>query len=646
MESQELIERVEEIQKLIEQEYQYRQAEALALDIVESIDPEDKSEIFARVLFLLSQCLWRNGLPQNALTYAKQSLDIASKHHYRDLQARATGIMGTLYSNLSNFPKSLECYEMSLRIDEEVGNKGRIASTYGNMGIVYSNLSDFVHAQLYFQKSLLLHPEIKNEQGIAGNLLNIGNLYIHLSDYKTALEYFHKALEIALKTGNKRGEATCVGSLGNVYVKLEDYDTALSYYRKSLVIAEENDNKKSMATSLGNIGSVYVQLSCYKEALENFYKALHYCEISNNRYGESLWKGNIGAIYLRENFEGYDCKKGEKYLLESIEFFREHGVKLHEYEMRKFLADVYEREKRWEEFVVQIKRYHELKEQVYSEEVKKIILGNEYTQIIAEKEKELAIEKTRIQERELVMKELERLNTKLVEADQAKNDILGIVVHDLKNPLTVIQLKSDVLQRRNIYLTKDQLVSIGESIAVVVQHMNKMISNLLDINALESGKMTMKIVSTDIALLLQEAITSHSDNASIKNIAVFTEIPDEIPFVLADPEGVYQVVENLLSNAIKFSPPELTVKVTCEVEEQYISLSVKDYGPGITSEDKKKLFGKFQKLSARPTAGEYSTGLGLSIAKTITEQMGGTLECESVVGEGANFILRLRRSEL
>ena len=155
----------------------------------------------------------------------------------------------------------------------------------------------------------------------------------------------------------------------------------------------------------------------------------------------------------------------------------------------------------------------------------------------------------------------------------------------------------------------------------------------------------MKIVSTDITSLVQEAVTSHGDSASVKNIAVFTEIPSEIPFVLADPEGVYQIVENLLSNAIKFSPPDLSVKVICEVEEKYISLSVKDNGPGITSEDMKKLFGKFQKLSARPTAGEYSTGLGLSIAKTIAEQMGGTLECESVVGKGANFILRLRRSE-
>ncbi|HRE58769.1 MAG TPA: tetratricopeptide repeat-containing sensor histidine kinase [Candidatus Kapabacteria bacterium] len=640
----ELKTKVEELEIVIEQEQNYKQAQVLALEIIENANMEDNSEAFATVLFFLAQSLWRNGLPEKGLSYAIQCLDIAEKYHYRDLQARAMGVIGLLYSSLSEFTKSLEYYENSLCIDENQGNKSRIAITHSNIGVVYSNLSNFALAQQYFQKSLFLHEELQDEQGIAGNMLNIGNVYHLLSDSKTAIEYFRRALTLAQKNGNKREETTCLLSIGNVYVKLDEYETALGYYRDSLFIAEEYDNKKSITIIWGNIGTVYVQMSCYQEALEYFYKALNCAKSSTNKYAEALWKGSLGALYLREDFEGYNCKKGEEYLLESIEFFQEHGVKLHEYEMRKIIADMYEREKRWEEFSFHFKRYHELKEQVYSDEVQKLIQNNEYMQIVAEKEKQLAIEKTRIQEREHVMKDLETLNTKLVEADKAKNDILGIVVHDLKNPLTLIQLKADILQTKNVQLTKEQLISTGKSIASVAQHMNRIISNLLDINALESGKMTLKMTSIDVASVVERAVKFHSDSASAKNIIVLTEIQSQLPHAIADAEGLYEVIENLLSNAIKFSPQGLSIMVSCAVEDKTIVLSVKDNGPGISLEDQKKLFGKFQKLSARPTAGEYSTGLGLSIAKTITEQMGGMLECQSVTGQGANFIVRLKRS--
>ena len=100
-------------------------------------------------------------------------------------------------------------------------------------------------------------------------------------------------------------------------------------------------------------------------------------------------------------------------------------------------------------------------------------------------------------------------------------------------------------------------------------------------------------------------------------------------------------MDNLLSNAIKFSHPNGTITITVLDTHSEIWTGVKDNGPGISDADRAKLFGKFQKLSARPTGGEESTGLGLSIVKRLTEEMNGRVWCESTLGESATFWIAL-----
>jgi signal transduction histidine kinase len=102
-----------------------------------------------------------------------------------------------------------------------------------------------------------------------------------------------------------------------------------------------------------------------------------------------------------------------------------------------------------------------------------------------------------------------------------------------------------------------------------------------------------------------------------------------------------QVFENLISNAIKFSPGRKKVFINLTLKDEHAIGEIKDEGPGMTEEDKKKLFGKYQKLSARPTGNEISTGLGLSIVKKFVDAMGGEIWCESEAGKGASFLVKL-----
>jgi len=113
------------------------------------------------------------------------------------------------------------------------------------------------------------------------------------------------------------------------------------------------------------------------------------------------------------------------------------------------------------------------------------------------------------------------------------------------------------------------------------------------------------------------------------------------PDFVSDEDYLRRVLENLLSNAVKFSPPGRRVWLKAEADAQRLVLRVKDEGPGFTPDDKRKIFGKFQRLSARPTGGEHSSGLGLSIVWALVQRLGGQIELESQVGQGSEFILRL-----
>jgi len=116
-------------------------------------------------------------------------------------------------------------------------------------------------------------------------------------------------------------------------------------------------------------------------------------------------------------------------------------------------------------------------------------------------------------------------------------------------------------------------------------------------------------------------------------------------WVLADPKAAYRILDNLLSNAIKYSPPGGDVFVRMRNSPDGVVWEVQDQGAGLTAADQAKLFQKFTKLSARPTGGESSTGLGLSIVKMLAMQMQGSVECKSTQGEGATFSVRLPTAE-
>lgn len=237
-------------------------------------------------------------------------------------------------------------------------------------------------------------------------------------------------------------------------------------------------------------------------------------------------------------------------------------------------------------------------------------------------------------------KELKKAYQKVLELNEEKNEFLGIAAHDLKNPLFAVRSFAEIM-REDENLSSDQKEDFLNEITKASNQMFFIVKNFLDVNTIEQGGFNLKTESVLVNSVINETVEQFQNDLAKKGIKMFVKGIENDLFINADRNLLIQVIQNLISNAIKFSPSNRNIFVSCNTLENgsVMEIRIKDEGPGFTDEDKKKVFGKFARLSARPTAGEHSTGLGLSIVKKLVELMGGRIKLVSEVGKGAEFIL-------
>jgi predicted ATPase/signal transduction histidine kinase len=239
--------------------------------------------------------------------------------------------------------------------------------------------------------------------------------------------------------------------------------------------------------------------------------------------------------------------------------------------------------------------------------------------------------------------ELAEKNERLVQLNQEKNEFLGIAAHDLKNPLSGILGLSQLIEESADELSTEELLDMAKDISTAAKQMFDLIVNLLDVNQIESGKFNVNLQAIDLAFVLQRIVNNYQDRAAAKQIQLRYQTPDFNTITQLDISLIRQVLDNLLSNAIKYSPLGRNVYLRFIETEQTIRCEIRDEGSGLSEKDQQKLFGKFTRLSTKPTAGEHSTGLGLFIVKKLVTAMNGNVWCESVLGEGATFIVEFAK---
>jgi signal transduction histidine kinase len=247
----------------------------------------------------------------------------------------------------------------------------------------------------------------------------------------------------------------------------------------------------------------------------------------------------------------------------------------------------------------------------------------------------------------LVQERTEQLrlqNEELKALNAEKNEFLGIAAHDLKNPLSGIRNLSEMLLYNAEELEDTMRKEFLEQILASSERMFELVANLLDVNIIEQHGVTLSLVTLDAVPIVRMITDIYRTRAEAKNIRIYFDNSAEA-LIRADEIAIQQILENIISNAVKYSPHGKNIFLNITPIDSSVRISVQDEGPGLSGDDKSKLFGKFARLSARPTGGEHSTGLGLSIVKKMVEAMNGRVWCESELGQGACFIVELPRAE-
>lgn len=626
-----------------------------ALNLLAQSEPElfQKGQTaFALAMLGMAELKFANAT--KAIQHLTSAKALATQIGDKPLTMRILGALGNANWNISNYTGALRMHHERLALAQTLDDEIGIATSLHNIGNAYFKLSELDKALDVYQKSLALKEKLGNAHEIAMTLTNIGNVYFVIEDFEKARAFYEESLDLKKKSNAPSASiAHTLMNIGNIFYKQGNFGKALYHFEEAKDALQESPDLLVRAQILGNIASALAGLERQEESLQKQLECLELREKINHIQGIIISHNVIGLCYFDLN----DFEKAEFYLLKGLELAQAQKATQEIADLLIALAKLYKSRNFFEKATNFYERYIEVERERFTEtQAKKLreiqaIYETEQARREAEREKERGVEL------EKALSEAEKQRKRAVEANQIKTQLLSIAAHDLKSPIQSIigfsavikeTSQSDIL---NIYDYANHVEGAANRMLVLINEMLK--SNEFDI-----GEMSLNFKLARVDKILESVIYESQFIVKKKSQKLLIEEVEEIALML-DESRIREVLENLISNAVKYSPREKTIRVSAkrlpiqlsqyrratnfaEDVSEVVRIAVKDEGQGLSEIDMTKLFRRFQRLSARPTDGETSTGLGLFIVKKIVDLHGGAVWAESEgKGSGTKFFVEL-----
>ncbi|MFZ1809535.1 MAG: ATP-binding protein [Cyclobacteriaceae bacterium] len=571
-------------------------------------------------------------------------------------------------ASIGNISQALIEHNNAISIASTKGDSTMLAESRNYLGRYFLNIGNLADAFENFAKARLAFENSNNRVGLSEVYLSLSDLFKSQQDYSNSLAMASQAIAMKKDINDKKGEILTLNALGEVYRLTGNLAEAETSYREAESLAGVLEDEANLALIKIGLGELYLESGSLSRAESEVFRADNIITRLANPSIRSKSTLLLGRIFLKKK----NYAQAESYFVEALKtssklkqlsLYMESNfylARLHELMGRDASAAAYEAQYRIlndsirnNELALQAEKFNfqldlERKDQE-NVLLKAIEQKNEATikfQQVINFGAILVIVLVlfftyflwqSMRARKRVNRKLSNQNQQLVTLNEEKDALMSVVAHDLKTPLSNIKSILSVLPGFGP-LTPKQLEFTGLINASSLQGLN-LIDELLDAHELESQRKP-NIVQFQIGDLLNERVNHFQSVAKAKGIAVSLDIKENAE-IGTDKAWLGRVVDNLISNAIKFSGTDKEVSISTGINNKEVWVSIKDEGPGFSDEDKAKVFQKFKKLSAKPTGGESSNGLGLSIVKTLVERLKGTIDLLSAKGEGSEFIIRL-----
>ncbi|MDT8322609.1 MAG: tetratricopeptide repeat protein [Bacteroidota bacterium] len=632
-----------------------------------------------------------------ALNFFLKALKLKEELDDRQGMAALLSNIGIVHGRLDDEERALRYHLRAVRYFQMAGDKRGLAYSYNNIGVIYMDQGKYDDALRSFQSSLEIKKELRDRPGIASTYLNIGITHYLLGKYSRALENYEYSAKLYESLGDRHGLAEAMQRIATLHLRRRDAQRAFAIASRALEITRATNSRvvernllKLCAEAKSALGDpstalqYYQQYTALKDSLFNEESSKRISEITANyefmqrersdRENELLRKEqriremelekrartlheqrqNIELLNRNRRISELQLKEQEASIraqqLETAE--RDNEIRLLNQE-----RELLERDRALQR--AELERQASLRNMLIIGSVSLVVivllLANRYrlkkrsAEILEEKNAALEQANEEIRKHEGMLeqqaaeiertnRELTRQNALLEQLNSEKNDLMGIVSHDLRNPIGGIRMLAESIteEGRSAEYMRRKAVMVYET----ADELLVLVRNLLDINRLESGRMQLDSEPVPVAPILVRVREEHARWAERKDIRIHVDRTEDVS-ALGDDSAIKQILDNLLSNAIKYSPAGSTVHCGITRDADGVRIVVRDHGPGFTEEDRAMLYQKFAKLSARPTGGEYSNGLGLSIVKKLVDTMHGSIRCDSVPGEGSTFTVTL-----
>jgi len=607
--------------------------------------------------------------PERAITLLTQAIDFAGNDSTLINTYKA---LSNAYKNTNNYEKAFLYLTIAKDIASRSKNNLQLAWLTYETGLLYHALEDYQESIKQFENAYSLSKNYDDVlKGVC--LTQIGVCYRHLKDYWRSLRYINLAEGVFIQ---KKDTAALIGNYHNkalVFTYFNKTDSALWYFRKNLILSEQLGRFNFIIGSYSRIGTAFERAGQFDSAMHYYQKAV---ALNNNKESSPRWITDAYQNMARICLKRKQVSQAQEYAKIAEKLSLTMTDKTYLSNSYYLLAECHDSSKQYKDALFYMKLADSMRSKLLDYKNLQYINSLNYKYETAKKQteavrKQLVLEEARLQVQKqrtnvlwilvflLVLvvgfiwiivikknkttqqlteqnKTILNINKKLQELNLEKNNLISIVAHDIRAPLQRIKGILSIMQMTNDNLTDEQKDLLNQAIKITEQS-NEMVTELLYVNSLEEKTENLILRPVNLVDVLQELSESYKEQAQSKAISLEFEHKEKEIMILAETLYVNRIFDNLISNAIKFSHSGSNVRIYAQTKGRHAYASVRDEGQGIAPEDRERLFQKFQRLSAKPTAGENSTGLGLAIVKRLTEKLGASIEVDSSVGKGTTF---------